>query len=160
MKIFGLKKWLIVLVAFFGFASMGSAQNIGAGFHWGNGVGGNLVINLSKGLALRGNLDLSLGNFNQTATFGAAFGFDFSFNFRIPLVADGTELYLGPGIVLGVGRGGNFGFGLMALVGLELQLSKGVAFYTEFQPISLQFVPGVAFGFDSFTARMGLTFYF
>ena len=104
MKTFGLKKWLIVLVAFFGFASIGSAQNIGAGFHWGSGLGGQLVINLSKGLALRGNLDIGLGNY-ATADFGATFGFDFSLNFRIPLIADGTELYFGPGIVFSGGSG-------------------------------------------------------
>jgi hypothetical protein len=160
MKSFGLKKWLIVLVAFFGFASMGSAQNIGAGFHWGSGVGAHLVINLSKGLALRTNLDLSLGNFNNAGTFGANFGVDFSLNFRIPLVGDGTELYLGPGLVLSGGSGQDINFGLMALVGFELQLSKGVAFFAEFQPIRLLFVPGVFFGLGDFASRIGLTFYF
>jgi hypothetical protein len=152
--------WLIVLVAFFGFASMGSAQNIGAGFHWGPNIGGQLVINLSKGLALRTNLDLSLGNFNNAGDFGANFGVDFSLNFRIPLVGDGTELYLGPGIYLSGGSGQDINFGLMALVGFELQLTKGVAFYAEFQPLRLLFVPAVRFGLDSFNARVGLTFYF
>jgi hypothetical protein len=160
MMTFGLKKWLIVLVAFFGLASMGSAQNIGAGFHWGNGLGGHLVINLSKGLALRGNLDLSLGNYS-TVDFGANFGVDFSLNFRIPLVGDGTELYFGPGLVLSGGSGGgSIQFGLMALLGFELQLSKGVAFFAEFQPLRLIFTPRVAFGLDSFVTRIGLTFYF
>jgi hypothetical protein len=160
MMKFGLKKWVIVLVAFFGFASMGSAQNIGAGFHWGNGLGGQLVINLSKGLALRGNLDLGLGNYNNAGDFGATFGFDFSLNFRIPLIADGTELYFGPGIVFSGGSGQDINFGLMALLGFELQLSKGLAFYAEFQPIRLLFVPAVRFGLNSFDARVGLTFYF
>jgi hypothetical protein len=159
MMKFGLKKWLIVLVAFFGFASMGSAQNIGAGFHWGSGLGGQLVINLSKGLALRGNLDLGLGNYT-TAEFGATFGFDFSLNFRIPLVADGTELYFGPGIFFGGGTGQDIQFGLMALLGFELQLTKGVAFFAEFQPLRLAFIPRVAFGLTSFETRVGLTFYF
>jgi hypothetical protein len=159
MMTFGLKKWLIVLVAFFGLASIGSAQNIGAGFHWGSRLGGQLVINLSKGLALRGNLDLGLGNFNS-AEFGATFGFDFSLNFRIPLIADGTELYFGPGIVFSGGSGQDINFGLMALLGFELQLSKGVAFFAEFQPIRLIFIPRVAFGLDSFATRVGLTFYF
>jgi hypothetical protein len=160
MKIFGLKKWLIVLVAFFGFASMGSAQNIGAGFHWGSGlVGGGLVVNFSKGFALRANVDLGLNNF-QTQDIVASFGVDLSLNFRIPIVGDGSELYIGPGFALS-GSGGNpVQFGIVGVFGLELQLSKGIAFFVEFKPLVLVFVPRFAFGLGGFETRTGLTFYF
>jgi hypothetical protein len=155
-----MKKWFLILVAVFGFASMASAQNIGAGFHWGAGlVGGNLVVNFSKGLALRADLDLRFDNFG-TNDIVANFGVDVGLNFRIPLVGDGTELYLGPGFALSGGSGRDINFGLFGVVGFELQLSKGIAYFVEFKPLLLIFVPRFAFGFGGFEARTGLTFYF
>lgn len=142
MKIFALKKWLIVLVAFFGFASIGSAQKLDLGFHFGTNpyfstLGGNLGVAFSNTLGLRFDLDLALATGNGGAL-NASFGIDASLIFRFPLSPSGSDLYLGPGLFLGV-QGGNATFGIGALLGIEIQLAPKVGYFVETSPLFVAF---------------------
>jgi hypothetical protein len=162
MNKFGLKKWLIVLVAFFGFASMGSAQKIDLGFHFGNSpysfsaLGGNLDLAFSNTLSLRFDLDLALGT-GGGGNVAVAFGIDANLLFSFPLSPTGSSLYVGPGIFLGV-VGGNATFGLGALLGIEIQLAPKVGYFVETSPLLIAFTNPVQFSLPSALFRTGLKF--
>lgn len=161
MKLFGLRKWLIVLVAFFGFASLGSAQRIDLGFHFGSNpyfsaLGGNLDLAFSNTLGLRFDLDLALGTGNG-GNVAVGFGIDANLLFSFPLSSTGSSLYVGPGLFLGV-LGGNATFGLGALLGIEIQLAPKVAYFVETSPLLIKFTNPVDFGFGSLMFRTGLKF--
>ncbi len=161
MNQFGLKKWLIVLVAFFGFAGVGSAQKIDLGFHFGtnpyfSALGGNLDLAFSNTLSLRFDLDLALGTGGGGAV-SVGFGIDANLLFSFPLSSTGSELYIGPGVFLGV-VGGNATFGLGALLGIEIQLAPKVGYFVETSPLLIKFTNPVDFGFGSLMVRTGLKF--
>jgi hypothetical protein len=162
MNKFGLKKWLIVLVAFFGFASMGSAQKIDVGFHFGNnpsftGLGGNFGIEFSKTIGLRIDLDFSLVKASAGVPGTANFGFDANLIFKLPLSSDGSDLYLGPGIFFAVGE--NYtDFGIGALLGIEIQLAPKVGFFVETSPLFVS-ITGQSFFLSRSFFRTGLNFY-
>jgi hypothetical protein len=162
MKIFGLKKWLIVLVAFFGFASVGSAQKLDLGFHFGSNpyfatFGGNLGVAFSNTLGLRFDLDLALGT-GGGGNLNASFGLDANLIFRFPLSPSGSDLYIGPGLYLGV-EGGNATFGIGALLGIEIQLAPKVGYFVETSPLFIAFTNPVQFRLGSVMLRTGLNFY-
>lgn len=161
MNKFGLKKWLIVLVAFFGLASMGSAQKIDVGFHFGNNsyfsaLGGNLDLAFSSTLGLRFDLDLALGT-GAGGNVAVGFEIDAALLFSFPLSSTGSSLYVGPGLFLGV-LGGNATFGLGVLLGIEIQLAPKVGFFIETSPLLIKFTNPVDFGFGSLMFRTGLKF--
>lgn len=162
MKILGLKKWLIVLVAFFGFAGLGSAQKLDVGFHFGSNpyfssIGGNLGVAFSNTLGLRIDLDLALGT-GGGGNLNASFGLDANLIFRFPLSSTGSDLYLGPGLFLGV-EGGGATFGIGVLLGIEIQLAPKVGYFVETSPLFIAFTNPVQFRLGSVMLRTGLNFY-
>lgn len=161
MNKFGLRKWLIVLVAFFGFGSMGSAQKIDLGFHFGSNpyfsaIGGNLDLAFSNTLSLRFDLDLALGT-GAGGNVNVGFGIDANLLFSFPLSSTGSSLYVGPGLFLGV-LGGNATFGLGVLLGIEIQLAPKVGYFVETSPLLIKFTNPVDFGFGALMLRTGLKF--
>ncbi len=162
MNRFGLKKWLIVLIAFFGLASFGSAQKLDIGFHFGTSpfiggtLGANLGLALSNTLGLRFDLDLSLAT-GAGGALNASFGLDANLIFRFALSPSGSEVYLGPGLYLGV-DGGAASFGLGALLGIEIQIAPKVGFFTETSPFFLAFSNPVGFFLRPVMIRTGLNF--
>lgn len=157
-----MKKWLLILVAIFGFASMGSAQKLDVGFHFGSNpyfsaLGGNLGIAFSNSIGLRIDLDLALGTGGGGAL-NASFGLDANLVFRFPLSPSGSDLYIGPGLFLGV-TGGNANFGIGALLGIEIQLAPKVGYFVETSPLFIAFSNPVQFFIGSVMLRTGLNFY-
>ena len=157
-----MKKWLLILVAIFGFASMGSAQKLDVGFHFGSNpyfsaLGGNLGIAFSNSIGLRIDLDLALGT-GGGGTLNASFGLDANLVFRFPLSPSGSDLYIGPGLFLGV-TGGNANFGIGALLGIEIQLAPKVGYFVETSPLFIAFSNPVQFFIGSVMLRTGLNFY-
>jgi hypothetical protein len=157
-----MKKWLLILVAIFGFASTGSAQKIDVGFHFGSNpyfgaIGGNLGIAFSNTIGLRIDLDLALATGGGGAL-NASFGIDANLIFRFPLSPGGSDLYIGPGLFLGV-EGGNAKFGIGALLGIEIQLAPKVGYFVETSPLFIAFSNPVGFFLRPVMLRSGLNFY-
>jgi hypothetical protein len=152
-----MKRMVVLLVALFGFASLGQAQGLSVGFHFGgpmisSSLGGHLGVNLSSTLALRANLDLAVSSGSD-----AAFGIDAVVAYRIPVAPDNSEVYLGGG--LGVGVAGSASFSLITVVGVEIQLAPRAGFFVEFTPFEIQFSDPVRVSLGSLGFRAGMNFY-